>query len=168
MLQGGAELIYVLKIAVDGGKANIGDFVNLLEPLHDEFTDFTGSPLTLRRIHHKLFNIVYDVLHLAHGNRALFARPQQSRKDLLALELLPASIFFHNHVRDFVNALVSGKALLALQTLAPSANRFAFFALARVHHLVIFEPAKRTFHGLNVSTFSGRSNLDSSKGAGEK
>src|SRR6185437_16961584 len=41
---------------------------------------------------------------------------------------------------------VSGEALLAAQAFTPAADGFALFALARVHHPVLYVAAKGTFH----------------------
>jgi len=60
----------------------------------------------------------------------------------------PACFFLHHHVRDFVDALVGGEALFALQAFAAAANGIRFFAFARIHDFVIFEPAKGAFHAL--------------------
>src|SRR5215470_14746775 len=114
MFQRGTKFIYVLEVAINRSKANVGDLINLLQSLHDEFADFACSPFALRRIHHKLLHIVHDVLHLAHGNRTLFTCPQQPRQDFLSLKLFSPPIFFHYHVWYFVNALISGETLRLL------------------------------------------------------
>jgi len=68
----------------------------------------------------------------------------------LAIEFFPAAVFFHHHVRDFIDALVGGEALAALQALAPAADGLRFFALARVYDFIVGKSAKRTFHGANI------------------
>src|SRR5258708_6807952 len=146
LLQFRAELVDVLEIAVDGGKADIGDLVDQLQAFHDALADFRCGAFALRRIHHVLLHFVHNLFHPAHGDGALLAGAQYSGQDLLALKLFPASVFLHHHVGDFVDALVGGEALLAFQAFAAAANRFAFLAFARIDHLVVFEPAKRTFH----------------------
>ena len=93
------------------------------------------------------FSLVDDLLQLADGYRALFAGPQQSVQDFLAVEFFAATVFLDHHVRDFVDAFVGGEALFALQALAAAADGIRFFALARVDDFVIFESAKRTLHG---------------------
>src|SRR6185437_10121675 len=64
----------------------------------------------------------------------------------LAVKFLPAPVLFHHHVRDLVDALVGGEALFTLQALAAPSDRIGFFALARIHDLVVGVAAKRTFH----------------------
>src|SRR6267142_542613 len=146
LLQFRAELVHVLEIAVDGGKADIGDLVDQLQALHDALADFRGGAFALRRIDHVLLHFVHDLFHPAHGNGALFAGAQYSGQDLLPFKLFPASVFLHHHVGDFVDAFVGGETLLALQAFAAATNRFAFLAFTRIDHFVVFKPAKRTFH----------------------
>jgi hypothetical protein len=68
-------------------------------------------------------------------------------KDSASFEFLAPAVLLDYHVRNFVDALVSGKALSAFQTLTAAANGIGFLALARIHHLVILKSAKWTFHG---------------------
>src|SRR5207244_11802089 len=63
-----------------------------------------------------------------------------------AIEFLAAAVSLNHHVANFVDALVSGEALAALQTLAAPADGIGFLALARIHHLVIFKTTERTLH----------------------
>src|SRR5205085_11870990 len=64
----------------------------------------------------------------------------------LPVKALAPAVLFDHHVRDLVDPLVRGKALLALQALAPPANAFAFLRLARVHHFIVFVTAERALH----------------------
>src|SRR5581483_3009632 len=105
-----------------------------------------GGALALGRIDDQAFGVVDDLLQLAHRHRALLARPQQAVQHLLPLEFLAAPVFLHHHVRDFVDALIGGEALLALQAFAAAANRFAFFAFARIDDFVVFMAAEGTLH----------------------
>src|SRR5215472_8337295 len=163
-LQLGMELADVLEVPVDGGKTNIRDLVGLLEPRHDLLAQFGGGALALRRIHHKLLYLVHDLFHGGHRDRPFFTRPQHPGKDFLPLELLPAAVLFHYHVRDFVDALIGGKPFLAFQAFTAAPNRRAFLALARVNYFVILEPAKWAFHGCYRTV---RSKFDCTKGGSE-
>ena len=96
------------------------------------------------------------MFQLADRYGPLFAGPEQPVKHLLAVELFPPAIFFHHHVGDFVDALVRGEALTALQTLAAAADGVCLLGLAGIHDFVIDESAKRTLHALRAS----RNNLN--------
>src|SRR5262249_53402509 len=65
---------------------------------------------------------------------------------LLTLKLLPATIFFDDHVRDFIDPFVCRIAPGTLQTFPPTANGIAFLALPAVHDFVMQMIAKRAFH----------------------
>src|SRR6266436_6002909 len=66
----------------------------------------------------------------------------------LVLRSRAATVLLYDHVRDFVDALVCGEALFALQAFAAAADGIRFLAFARIHDFVIFKPAKRAFHAL--------------------
>src|SRR5215467_2795221 len=108
------------------------------------------AALPLRRIHHELLYLVDDLLHRGHRNGTLLAGTQQAAKDFLPFKLLPAAIFLDHHVRDFIDALVRGKALFALQAFAPPADGSAIFVLARIDDFVVFKPTKWAFHRVAV------------------
>ena len=84
---------------------------------------------------------------LAHRNRPLLAGSQQPGQDLLPLEFLAAAVLLHHHVGNFVDALVGGEALFALQTLAAAADGLAFLAFARIDYFVVFKATERALHG---------------------
>ncbi len=146
ILQLGHEFLNVLKIQVDRGKPYVRDFVVPPQSIHDQLADFAGLPLSLRRFDDEGFRLVHDLLELADRDWPLFARPQQAIQNFLAVKFLPAPVLFHHHVRDLIDTLVGGEALLALQALPAAADRIGFFALARIHDLVVGVAAKRTFH----------------------
>ena len=117
------------------------------QTVHDQFADFAGLALALGGFDHERLGLVDDLLQLADRHRTLLAGPQQAVQHLLAIEFLAPSVFLHHHVRNFVDALVGGEALLALQALAPAPDGIGFLALARIHDFVIGKAAKWAFHG---------------------
>ena len=70
----------------------------------------------------------------------------------MAVKTLAASVFLYHHVGDFVDALVGGEALFALQAFAAAADGIRFLAFARIHNFVIFKPAKGAFHALGYTS----------------
>jgi hypothetical protein len=102
--------------------------------------------LSLRSVHQKALRRVNDRFQLPRRNRPLLARPQQAAQHFVPVKLLPAPIFLHHHIGNFVNALVSRKTSLALLALPPAADRLRLLALAAVHHAILRKPTKRTFH----------------------
>src|ERR1700731_4677274 len=124
------------------------------QAFHDQFPDFAGLALTFCRIDHERLRFVHNLLQLADWYRTLLTSAQKTVEHLLAVKLLPTAILLHDHVRDFVDALVGSKSFTALQTLAPAADGLRLFALARVDHLIIRKSAKGTFHGADGSKFN--------------
>src|SRR5215471_4316068 len=92
------------------------------------------------------FNLIHDRFKLRRRHRPLFARLQQPLQNLLSLETFSSSIFFDHNVWNFVNSLVRGEPPLAFQAFAPPPDHIAGTPFARINHLVIQMPAKRTFH----------------------
>src|ERR1035438_1233334 len=153
IFQFGHELSDILEIEIDGSEAHVGDFVVAAETVHDELANLTGLALAFGGFDDEGFGLIHNLLELADGDRTLFAGAHQAVEDFLAVEALAASVFFDNHVRDFVDPLVGGEALLALEALAAAADGIGFLALARVDYFVVFKAAKRALHGdLNLST----------------
>src|SRR5258708_20812861 len=132
----------------------MGLFVVAQEPGHDQLSDFAGLALAFCRIDYERLRFIHNLLQLADWYRTLRTRAQQTVEPFLAVKLLPPAILLHDHVRDFVDALVGSKSFAALQTLAPAADGLRLFALARVDHLIIRKSAKGTFHGADGSKFN--------------
>ena len=70
-------------------------------------------------------------------------------KNFLTIESFAAAVFLDHHVRDFVDAFVTGESALASQTLPAPPNRVAFLAFPRIHDFVLKVAAKRTFHSVS-------------------
>jgi hypothetical protein len=83
---------------------------------------------------------------LNHRNRPFFAGFQDTSQNFLAIESLPTSVFLDDHVRDFVDSLVAGKAPFTFQALPSPANGIAVLTFSRVDDLVVEVTTKWTFH----------------------
>src|ERR1700693_770703 len=141
------EFFHIFKIQIYRSEADVGDFVVAAQAIHDEFAEFAGLALAFLRIDDKGFGLVHNLLELADWHRPFLTCTQQAVQNFLAVEFLAASVLLDHHVRNFIDALVGGEALGALQALAAAADRLRLFAFARVDYLVIGEAAKGTFHG---------------------
>ena len=95
-----------------------------------------SSPMALvwrsrsEEIDYERLSFIDDRLHLHGGDIAFLAGLHQAVENFLAVEPFAAAVFLDHHVRDFVDALVGGKALVAALALAPSSNGFSFLAFA--------------------------------------
>jgi len=158
------KLLHVLKVEIDGGEPYVRDFVVAAQAVHDQLSYFAGLAFALGGLDHKRLRFIDNLLEPADGHGAFLAGAHQSVEHLLAVKTLAAAVFFHHHVRNFVDALVSGEALFALQAFAAAADGIGFLALARIHDLVIFKPAKRAFHALG---YARKVKVDCSRRVGE-
>src|SRR5689334_6184123 len=109
----------------------------LLQSLHDHLPDLRRRALPVWGVDDIGLGLVDDLFELSHRNRTLLARLEQSGQELLTIKFLSPAVLLYDHVRDFVDALVRGKALLTLHALATAADRLALFGLARIHYFVI-------------------------------
>ena len=71
---------------------------------------------------------------------------KQAVQDLLAVELFTAAVFLDDHVRDLVDALVGGEALVAALALAASADGVGFLAFTGIDDTVLGETAVGALH----------------------
>src|SRR6188508_1786073 len=146
ILQLGHELADVAEVPVNGRETDVRDLVELLQFLHDERADLVGGDFLLRSLLQRGFHAVGNRLERRDADRALFARLQESRDELLALEALAAAVLLHHHVRDLVDPFVAGKALGAAETFASAANNLALAAFARVDDLIAEMSTIGTLH----------------------
>src|ERR1039458_2460324 len=121
ILQFRHELLDVFEVEIDGGKPYIRDFVIAAQAVHDELADFAGLALALGRLNDEGLGFIDDLFQLADGNGPLLAGAHQAVEHFLAVKTLAPSVFFYHHVRDFVDALVGGEALFALEAFAAAA-----------------------------------------------
>src|SRR5208337_158683 len=147
VLQFGHEFLHVFEVEIDGRKPYISDFVVAAETVHDQLADFAGLAFTLGGLNDEGLGFIDDLFEFADGHGALLAGAHQPVEHFLTVKTLASAVFLYHHVRNFVDALVGGEALLALQAFAAAADGVRLLALARIHDLVIFKPAEGTFHG---------------------
>src|SRR5215470_3598469 len=116
--------------------------------MHDHFADFRGGQFAFRGLVHHAFDLVHDGLQLWRGYRPLFAGLQQTLQNLLPFKTLAPTILFDDHVRNFVDALVSGETAGTFQAFTAAADGVAGTAFAGVDHFIVEMRAERTFHSL--------------------
>ena len=146
VFQFGHEFLDVFEIHVDAGETDVGDFVELLEAMHDHFADFRGGQFPFGGFVDHAFDFIHDGFEFGSGNGALLASFQQPLQNFLALEAFAAAILLDHHVGNFVDALVSGEAAGAFQAFAAAADGVAGAAFAGINYLVVQMRAERTLH----------------------
>ena len=150
------ELADVLEVAVDGGEADVGDGVEALEVIHDEFAHLRCGALALGRVDQKALGGVDDRFELARRDWTFFAGTEQAAQNFLPVEALTAAILLDHHVGNFVDALVGGEAPIAALALAAPPDRVGFFAFTRVDDPILPKSTIWTLHAEDDSTVSIR------------
>jgi hypothetical protein len=140
------ELADVFEVAVDAGETDVGYGVYVFEARHDELAEGGGGSFALGTIDDEGFGGVDDFLHLGYGDFALLAGVEKAGENFLAVEFLAAAVFFHDHIRDFVEAFVGGEAFIATFTFAAAPYGVGVLAFTAIDNLVLSKGAKRTFH----------------------
>lgn len=132
------EFADILKLAIDGGVAHIGDLIELAQLLHDEEPNAAGGQLLEVKCL-KLCRDVFDaLLDSLSTDRALFACLEHALKDFVSFEKFTALVAL-DHVEGVVfDLLVGGKSIAALQALAPPSNRAPIFGEARVDDFILY------------------------------
>ena len=110
------------------------------------FADFAGGAFALGSFVDESLDFVDDRFEFRRRYWTLLARFQQALQNFLAVESFAAAVFLDHHVRNFVDALVSGETAPALQAFAAAANQIAGAAFARVDHFVVDVRAERALH----------------------
>src|SRR5450631_1628901 len=151
VLQFRHEFLHVFEVEIDGGEPYVRDLVITAQAVHDELTDFAGLALALGGLDDEGLGFIDDLLEFADGYRALLTGAHEAVENFLPVETLAASVFLYHHVRNFVDALVGGEALFALQAFAAAADGIRFLTFTRIHDFVIFKPAKGAFHALGYT-----------------
>src|SRR5881628_3974585 len=78
----------VFKFEIDGGKTQVGYLVEPPKFREQRTADNSRFEFALRAFLHALFHLVHDFLQLRKTYRPLFARLQETAKDLIAIEPL--------------------------------------------------------------------------------
>ena len=68
------EFADVFEVAIDGGKADVGDGVEALEVLHDQLADFAGGAFALGGIHEECFGGVDDLFQAGRTETGRFSQ----------------------------------------------------------------------------------------------
>jgi len=123
----------VLKLAVHGGEAYIGDVVDPPEFIHYETSNVVTIDLGNTPLANGSFDPLGSIRHGLLSDGPLAARLADAHVDLLEVERLAASIPFADHDRDALETLIGGEALTTRVTDPPAARCRAIVGLASVY-----------------------------------
>src|SRR5438445_10693580 len=82
------ELVDILELAVDGGEANVSDFIELAQAFHDARADLSGRHFALFRVVEPRLDLVDDRIEPRGRDGPLLARLGEARSQLLSIEAL--------------------------------------------------------------------------------
>ena len=140
------ERVHVLELTVDRGEPHVGNFVQILQFLHDDLADKGTADLLLHHVVQASFDLGHDGFHLFHGDRALFAGSYDAVQHLVAVEGFTAAVPLDHHEEDFFHLLVRGKALAAFFAFSAPADGMTLLGRTGVDDFGIRGFTKRTFH----------------------
>src|SRR5207302_3862886 len=145
------DLLQVHEGTVDGGKPDVGDFIEAAQLVHHQLAHLArrnlhlsaGSELSLDLVHHALDGA---------GRDFTFGRGfHQAAEQFLAVEVLAPAILLHDIQRHRLDAFVGGEPLRALQALATPADRLPGVGVPGVDHLEVDMTTIGTLHLTPVS-----------------
>ena len=140
------EGLDVLKLAIDGGKTDVGHVVDVHQLLHHVLADLVGGHLALQAVLDLGLDIVHRLLQAIQGDRTLLAGAQQAAEHLVPIEGLAGLILLHHHDGEILHHLIGGKALAATNTLAATADTAILVGRTGIDHAAVGLSAKGAFH----------------------
>jgi len=146
------ELLDILKLSVDRGKADVGYWIEGVQLLHDALADFAGWDLTLELLREFSLQLIDELLKIVHADGTFLARLDKAGEELVSVKRFAAAVFFDDHERLLFDVLVRRESLAAAQTLSPSTDRYTVGTGARIDDLILLVAAERTFHECALAT----------------
>src|SRR5262249_22682128 len=144
----GREILGLAKIAIDRGKAHIGDIVERAQVLHHHLADGLRRNLALAlafELAHDLGNELVDPLRL---DRALAQRDLHRAQELVTVERHATAVALDHGQFAQLHALEGGETEIAGETHAPTADDRGVLGRPRVLDLGVEAGAVRTAHDL--------------------
>src|SRR4029078_6520815 len=116
------ELVDVLELPVDGGKAHIGHLIELMQFLHQLLAHDPAFNLRLAHLLNALLDPVGHGLDGRRADRPLLAGFFQSLQNFRPIKRFPPSVFLDHDRKDFLHTLIGGISALAAQAFTAAAN----------------------------------------------
>lgn len=130
------ELVDVLELAIDRGKPDIGDLIDIVQFPHHLFPDGIAGQLRLAHFLYPFFDAIRDRFDRRDADRPFFTGFRNTRQNLQAIERLPAAVFFHDHRQTFFHAFVGRVSAFAGEAFTPAANHLAFLRHTGIDNFV--------------------------------
>ena len=140
------EFTDVFELAVDRYVAHVGDWVDVVEFVHDFDADDVGGAfgeVVLVKLCEDFFDCAVESLH---RDGAFFAGFDEAAEEFFAVEGLAGTVAFDDSQLGALNLLVGGVTVLALQALASAPSSGAVFRHTRVDDFVFEGTTLNTAH----------------------
>src|SRR3954454_20394633 len=140
------ERVHILETAINGSESDVGDRIELAQPLDDHPADRLAGDFALRRVLHGLFDEIGQPFELLLRHRPFAAGHLQAAHQFRAVVRLAALVALDHLIRNLLDALVTREAALALGALAPPTDDVRLTALSRIDYAVFRGAAERAAH----------------------
>ena len=160
------EIARFAEIAIDRGEAHIGDVVERLQALHDQFADPVGRDVAVGlalELAHDAVDHALDPLGL---DGALAQRDLDRAHQLVAVERRAPAVLLDHHQFAQLDALEGGEPPAAIGADPPAADRGGILGRPRVLHLRVETAAIGAPHREPTPLFEPSSPLSRSGSAG--
>jgi hypothetical protein len=147
------EIGRFLKAAIDAREANVGDFVNLPQTVHDKFADKIRRDFSVVFIRRSRGNPIHKFFHDLGTDGTFLAGFFDAGQKFFFGKFFVPTVVFQDHQAFVFDFLISGEAMAAFEAFAASANRGAFPGSARINDFIVVSFAFRTSH--SVATANG-------------
>src|SRR6185437_1138116 len=141
-----AKRLDVLKAAVHGGEAHVGDLIQMSQLLHDQLADAARGHLALAEGAQPMTDARGRLLDGIQAHGALFQRLEHAALELALIEGLAAAVALDDPWHEQLRGLESREALTAAQALTPSSHLPALGGQTRIGHLGVIVTAEGTAH----------------------
>src|SRR5207248_11122370 len=112
----------VPKGAVDTGKTDIGDLIQVAQPLHDHLSNDTALYFFSAEAVELLLNLLDSILDFTDWEGTLFTCFAQPDREFFPIKWLTSLITFDHHQMELLNPFVGAETTFALFTFTPSVN----------------------------------------------
>ena len=129
------EGLDVLKAEVHRGEADVGDVVDVFQPLHDPVAEAARGDFPLATDTQAVFDVINKAVDFIDADRTLFDGAQKAIAQFFCREGLPLAVLLdHPRQRDF-RCFVGGEAggAIRIDALAPTADFTAVGDEARIN-----------------------------------
>ena len=138
----------ILKLAINRGKSDVSDLVDLLQTVHNHFSEFLCGNFLFERVINLFLNILNEYIDFPHRHGAFFTRFDDAVFKFVRVERLSVSVVFNNENGRGFDGFVSREAFPAVDTFSSAADCRSVLCLTGIHDLAVKMPAIHTSHKL--------------------